>query len=155
MAYWDDNPLWVEDSEINGGYKYEPSDGLTADDINAIVGNIKNLDQTAIRLSFRESVSTTIAHTLSNNDDITFLANNITEVILRVHSTVQHGFCSGANIKTGSSAPSIQFVNQTAFPLKVLQFGLPTAGYVPSANKTISLAFYCDGINVYCYINEV
>lgn len=40
MAAWDQNSSWTPSSQINNGAPYEPVDGVTAQDMNAIIQNL-------------------------------------------------------------------------------------------------------------------
>lgn len=99
--------------------------------------------------------STVINYTLPNNTDKTYMANNITAVNITVPNTMHHGFYTGINLKSSATPPSVSFVNNSIFPLKIMQFGVNITSYTPAPNCTVSMSIFCDGINVYCYINEV
>ena len=98
---------------------------------------------------------TVIDHTLEQDTDKTFKNENITNISITIPEDVSHGFCSGVNFISGEVAPSVNFTNNSIYPLKLIQYGLKLDNYSPLKNRTVAMSFYCDGINVYCYINEV
>ena len=104
---------------------------------------------------FLDNTDTTIECLLEDNKDMTYTADNISSMQIVIPNTVKHGFCAGVNFKSGDNPPSVNFVNNSNFELKIMVFGLSASSYTPSANRTIMMSIFCDGINVYCYINEV
>ena len=102
-----------------------------------------------------DAVTTEITHTLVDNEDYSYTATNVSVEIF-IPDTVTHGFHSGLNFKSGASPVAVTFNNVSGLDLKILRYReIPITTYTPSANKTVSMTFYCDGINVYCYITEV
>ena len=104
---------------------------------------------------FLDNTDTTIECLLEDNKDMTYTAENISSMQIAIPNTVKHGFCSGVNFISGEVAPNVSFDNNSIYPLKLIQYGLKLDNYSPLKNRTIAMSFYCDGINVYCYINEV
>ena len=58
-------------------------------------------------------------------------------------------------LKVPATPVAVGFVYTALFPFKKMQYGINLTNYTPTANTTVTLMFYCDGINCYCYINEV
>lgn len=101
------------------------------------------------------STTKTITHTIVNNSDATYNATNITLIKVILPTTVSHGFYGGINFKSSASPPIVTFQNLSTYPLVLMQYGISTSSYSPTANAIVDMTLYCDGINVYCYINEV
>lgn len=102
-----------------------------------------------------DDTSTSILYTIAANKDKTFKASNITSLELTLPSTVYYGYIAGVNFKSGTTPPTITFINNSSYPLKIMQFGASINSYTPARNKSVDLLIYCDDINVYIYINEV
>lgn len=102
-----------------------------------------------------DTTSTDIRYTLQNNVDKTFAADDILYLRVTVPDTVDHGFCAGVNLKVSELPPAVLFTNNSAYPLKLMQFGAGIPNYLPNPNCTACFSIFCDGLNVYCYINEV
>lgn len=100
------------------------------------------------------STSTTVSLTLTDENDVSY-TNDMASLTITVPSSVYHGFYSGVNFKTGSTIPTVAFTNSSSLPLKLVLRGLAIDTYTPKQNITCQMMFYCDGINVYCYMNEV
>lgn len=92
---------------------------------------------------------------LMDTTDKTFLSNGLTSVYITVPSSANHGFYAGLNFKSGETSPTVNITNAANFPLKLIINGAPATNYVPSPGVTVQCLFYCDGLNVYGYINEV
>lgn len=43
MAEWNENPIWIEKEDINGGQQFNADDVLSPDDFNALVNNMQYL----------------------------------------------------------------------------------------------------------------
>lgn len=104
---------------------------------------------------YDDNVTTVITYTLVNNDDKTYTVAEPTSIAITIPASVKHGFYAGLNFKAGDSPSAVSFTNLSAYPLKIINFGVGIVTYVPQMNRTINMSFYCDGINIYCYINEV
>lgn len=104
---------------------------------------------------YQDTATTSVSYTLVSNEDKTFLNDSITDVTIIIPDTVAHGFYGGINIKVGSSIGAITFTNNSTYILNLIKYGRNLLNYTPNTNKTVNLSFYCDGINIYCYIVEV
>jgi len=102
-----------------------------------------------------DETSTLISYTIVDNADKTFIANSISSLAITIPAQMYHGFYSGVNMKTSSIPTALTFINNSDYTLKLLQFGVNVENYTPMTNKAVNLAFFCDGIYIYCYINEV
>ena len=102
-----------------------------------------------------DSESTEISYVLIPANDKTYTYNGIDNVEIGIPEDAAHGFYAGVNYISGSTPLPIVFTNSTVMPLKIFRYGLSVSSYIPSSNKTITMIFYADGINVYCYITEV
>lgn len=100
------------------------------------------------------STSTSVSLTLTDESDVSY-TNDMSSLTITIPSSVYHGFYSGVNFKTGSTIPTVAFSNSSTLPLKLVLRGLAIDTYTPKQNITCQMMFYCDGINVYCYMNEV
>lgn len=106
--------------------------------------------------SVSEDTSTTVInYTAYDNTDKSFKASNITAVQIFIPTEVAHGYCAGVNVKNGATPPAYNFVGVNAYPLKLIRYGSAVNSYTAKANTTTNLVFYCDGVNVYIYIQEV
>ena len=101
----------------------------------------------------KDTTTTNISYTVEDSTDKTYSANNITRVKIRIPSNITQGFCSNVNIKNSQNAPTYIFTNYSSFPFKLVMWGKVIDGYLANGNTTTNLAIFCDGINVYCYIN--
>lgn len=102
-----------------------------------------------------DTTTTNITHNVVDNSDKTYKASGITRVAVVIPSTMYHGFYAGVNFKNGATVPQVTFTNNSSLPLKIMQFGVAVASYTPAPNSTTTMSIFCDGINVYCYLNEV
>lgn len=102
------------------------------------------------------SASGAVSLILADGSDRTLTSTVITSLTITVPSGAgTHGFYSGLNFKSGSTAPTVSFTNSSGKPLKIIVNGEVKASYSPTAGKTTQAVIYGDGINVYAYINEV
>ena len=102
-----------------------------------------------------DSTSTTVNCTYELNKEKTYSASNISVVSLTIPSTISQGFYAGANIKISSTTPTFSIVNNSSYPLKIIELGLLVDSYTPKANTTITTLVYNDGLNTYLQISEV
>lgn len=103
----------------------------------------------------QDSSTTAVALTVLDNTDKSYKATNITRVALTIPASAYHGFCAGVNVKNGSAPPTYSFTNNSGYDFKLIRYGTKVSSYTAKANTTTNLVFYCDGTNVYCYIQEV
>ncbi len=96
-----------------------------------------------------------VSVTLMHDTDKTLTSNALTSITITIPQGVKHGFYAGLNFRTGATPPKVLFFNNSGLPLKIIMRGALTEAYTPGANKTVQGLYYCDGLNVYCYINEV
>lgn len=101
-----------------------------------------------------ESSETSISVELADDSDISY-TSSISSMAISIPASASHGFYSGVNFKIGSTKPSISFNNNTKMPLKLALRGASIDAYTPTLNTTCQMAFFCDGINVCCFINEM
>lgn len=102
-----------------------------------------------------DNTTTSINHDLVDNSDKTYKADNISRVNIVIPTAMYHGFYAGVNFKSGATVPAVAFTNNSDVPLKIMQFGVSVPSYIPSPNRTTTMSFFCDGVNLYCYLNEV
>lgn len=93
--------------------------------------------------------------TLTHDTDKTLTSETLTSITITVPQDVKHGFYAGLNFRTGATPPKVLYCNNSDLPLKIIMRGALTESYVPGAEKSVQGLYYCDGLNVYCYINEV
>ena len=103
----------------------------------------------------QDTDTTNVAYTVLDNTDKSFKASSITAVAITIPSSIAHGFCAGVNVKNSATAPTYTFTNNSSYTLKLIRYGAAVSGYTAKANTTTDMVFYCDGTNVYCYIQEV
>lgn len=105
---------------------------------------------------YEDETTTSVNYTLVDNEDKTFSDDAITDVTIIIPDTVAHGFYGGVNIAVpAGGVGAITFTNNSSFTLKLVKYGVVISNYTPTVSKTVGLAFYCDGININCYITEV
>ncbi|MFA5195176.1 MAG: hypothetical protein WC401_05200 [Bacteroidales bacterium] len=109
--------------------------------INSFIGN---LDETGSSIDYE----------LVDNVDKSY-TEEITSVAITIPSTVSHGFYAGLNWLAGIGSGAVAFTNESSYELKIIKFGLGISNYTPTGGKIINMIFFCDGLYVYCYINEV
>jgi hypothetical protein len=102
-----------------------------------------------------DTTTTVIAHTLVDNNDTTYTQSNPTAVTIVIPDTVLHGFHAGINFKSGTNVYSVTFTNNSGLDLKIHNNGQTIVEYVPTLSRMVDMIFYSEGVNVYCYINEV
>lgn len=102
-----------------------------------------------------DAASGAVNVTLTHDTDKTLTSDALTSVTITIPQGVKHGFYAGLNFRTGATPPRVLFFNNSGLPLKIVMRGALTESYTPGANKTVQGLYYCDGLNVYCYINEV
>lgn len=100
-----------------------------------------------------DNKESSVALELSDESDVSY-HNSVGSVSITIPSSVCHGFYSGLNFKTGNIPPLVTFDNKSSLSLKLLYRGVAIDSYTPKMNITSQMSFYCDGINVYCYIGE-
>lgn len=106
--------------------------------------------------TYLDSSTTIVDYTLVEYEDKTFSNASITSVAITIPDTVEHGFFAGVNFSVGGTTiGAITFTNNSSYTLKLVKYGIVLNNYTPLINKTVGLAFYCDGININCYITEV
>lgn len=103
----------------------------------------------------QDSSATAVSVTVADNTDRSYKADNIATVEVIIPSSIAHGFCAGVNVKNSATAPTYTFTNNSSYTLKLIRYGAAVSGYTAKANTTTDMVFYCDGTNVYCYIQEV
>lgn len=88
--------------------------------------------------------------------DISYV-NNISSLTITLPISSEHGYYGSVNFKTGSGELPIDIinVNEATYPLKIMKYDKRLFLVELSANKTVNIVFYCDGINMYCYYTEV
>ena len=101
-----------------------------------------------------ESSETSVSVELADDSDMSY-TNAVSSLTISIPESASHGFYSGVNFKIGSTKPSISFDNNTKMPLKLALRGASIDAYTPTPNTTCQMAFFCDGINVCCFINEM
>lgn len=101
-----------------------------------------------------DNTTEAIYYIAETNIDKTYSANNITSLTIVIPEFTGHGYYTGLNIKSNNFAP-IVFINESSLPLKLLQYGMEIPSITMVPNTTVLLGLFSDGINVYCYINEV
>lgn len=113
-----------------------------------------HMEEDSITCSLDES-TVAIDHTLANNSETTYSAT-ATSCAVTIPATAEQGFHASLTFKTGVTSFTVIFTNNSALTLKKLRYReVEVTNYNPSTNKTVTLLFYADGINIYCHINEV
>lgn len=107
-------------------------------------------------LTVEDDTATAIEYMLVDNTDKTFKATGITSIKLVVPDTVKHGFYCGVNVRTGDADCMVQTaINNSDYPLKYMVRGYETTHFTKLAKNSVTImSFFCDGINLYCYITE-
>lgn len=103
----------------------------------------------------QDEESTEIEYTLMDCEDKTFLSDAIESLKIIIPEDIYHGFCCGINFKSGETPPTVTFENNASYPFKIIMYGTSIPNYEPKPNRTVTMSIFCDGINLYCYINEV
>lgn len=106
-----------------------------------------------------DTTTTRIRHTLKNYEEKSYRAGNISSVSIVIPSSIDIGFYSGVNFRIGNTVPDYFTTSiSPVYTLKVINLGLvidSLESFQPKPNTTIDMLFYCDGIYLYLYINEV
>ena len=102
-----------------------------------------------------DSATTSIVRTLNNNTDYTYIADNISSIVLKIPSDIKHGYAAGVNFKTGSLKPGFSLVNNSSYSLKFLVNGRGVDSFTPESNQNYMCLAICNGINVVFQIVEI
>lgn len=114
----------------------------------------KNLYQINSYVGELDEVETSIDYELVDNVDQSY-SEAMTAVGITIPDTVAHGFYAGLNWIADTEPSAVIFTNDSSYELKIIKFGLGISNYTPTGGKIINMIFFCDGLYVYCYINEV
>jgi hypothetical protein len=101
-----------------------------------------------------DDTTSEIDYELVDNIDKSFSVT-AESVEITIPATVAHGFYAGVNFISGSEPIPVVFSNLSSYTLKLIKYGVVIENYTPAASKTVNTIFFCDGLNIYCYINEV
>ena len=111
--------------------------------------NIKEaIDLLAGELEF-DALATAINKTLDKDLDVTY-TGNLSSLTITIPEC-EHGYYAGINFKTRETIFPINIVNNSGYPLLIIDGGVAIPNILFSTNKTYNLSFHCDGINLYCY----
>lgn len=92
---------------------------------------------------------------MTDQSDLTLTSENLQLLTINLPDTIAHGFYAGLNFKTTNFATVVQFQNPNVnLPLKIIKRAVEITSFAPATNSNIQMLFYCDGLNVYCYILE-
>jgi len=98
--------------------------------------------------------ATSVIYELVDNEDKTFY-NLITGTVEITIPAMYQGFYTGINFRVGPAPSPVVFTNNSGLTLKKIRLYSEMINYTPTANKTITILIYCDGLNVYFYVNEI
>ena len=101
-----------------------------------------------------DEASLAIEYELEDNMDQSY-TEAMASVEITIPDTVAHGFYAGLNWIADTEPSAVIFTNDSSYELKIIKFGLGISNYTPTGGKIINMIFFCDGLYVYCYINEV
>lgn len=122
---------------------------------NNLVAQINEIDiRKANRTEYTLNNSTTLVnHTFIDKNETSYVANNIAAVTLRLPTIVNFGFKSKVNIKNGSqNIQPVFFLENVIF----IKNGQKITEYnIIPANNNVSFEIVHNGINIYCYIEEI
>jgi hypothetical protein len=93
-----------------------------------------------------DSTSVVIEHTLVNEQDVTYSADDIESVVLTIPPT-EHGFYSSITFKNTISA-SLSVVNNSDLPVMYIKNAVAVNVMTLDANTRNNLLIYNDGINI-------
>lgn len=114
-------------------------DALTVEEaIEVLAGDKQLLNTTGV-----------ITKTLTDKLDVTY-TGAITSLTVTIPEC-GHGYYAGINFKVGNSLIPMNIVNNSGYPLVIIDAGVVVPSVTILTNKTYNLSFYCDGLNVYCY----
>lgn len=154
LAYADDEKgtNWTE--KYNGQYY-----------IGTYVGTLKPKNASYYTWSkFRGDVITTtndetttkIDEEFLNNNEKSFSNGNITSVRLTIPSSAEIGFMSDITIKIDKPTVSFDFVNNSSYEMKILQYGIGILQDFEADSKClVHIYCHCDGMYSYIYIQEI
>lgn len=157
---WDSTDLeWVSGSNLSEELTPTQVKQLyeTNDDTNVFTDSEKTklgALQDYTEIITQDNASGVVSCNLGFGQDVTYL-NILVELELVLPTTFGHGYYAGVNFKTGSDAMEIIITTDTIYPIKIMKYDQVLSDFELSANKTVNLSLYCDGINLYCYYVEV
>lgn len=102
------------------------------------------------------SFGTVIEHALVNKTEFSFVLPTIETITIIVPVGVVMGFESKINIKNGYEIVP-HFINNSSYDIIYVKNGqkFDAFNYTMPTNYNVSFNFKCDGINLYCYIEEI
>ena len=141
---------WNMSNGIDRGnlYKCEVAGGASTA-MWAYAGNISTVE------TVYDDTTTAINYTIEANTEKTFNASGIASVTLTVPSTTYQGFIAEVDFVVGNSAPTLQFVNNSGKPLKLMRYGILFDSYTLSPNTEVNLLFRDNGATILCAILEL
>ena len=133
--------------------------------IGTYVGNLKPKNASYYTWSkFRGDVITTtndetttqIDEEFVNNNEKSFSSGNITSVRLTIPNSAEIGFMSDITIKIDKPTVSFNFVNNSSYEMKILQYGIGILqDFVADSKCLVHIYCHCDGMYSYIYIQEI
>lgn len=91
-----------------------------------------------------------------NNNEKSFSNGNITSVRLTIPSSAEIGFMSDITIKIDKPTVSFDFVNNSHYEMKILQYGIGILqDFVADSKCLVHIYCHCDGMYSYIYIQEI
>ena len=92
---------------------------------------------------------------ITDQSDLTLTSDTLLSILINLPNPIAHGFYAGLNFKTGIVAPTVQIQNiNTDIPLKIVKRAVVIENLTLLPDKNVQMFFYCDGLNVYCYVLE-
>ena len=136
-------------NNVEGNPAEDPTEVLTTIRINDTIYSIPGSEGQSDRTIYRyDDETTAIFCNFEQHVDQTFAATaTVVTVRLITTETMYQGFQSCITFVSGPTPPHCTVVNNTTYPLKMVQYGRTITTYTPSANCTVTMLVFNDGIN--------
>ena len=102
-----------------------------------------------------DDTTTNIIYTLRDNEQKSYLAEGVTNVQITIPASSKQGFICEVDFKTGTTIPTLSFINNTNKPFKIARYGITMDSYSLSTNKEVNFLFRDNGISVICAVLEI
>lgn len=91
---------------------------------------------------------------LDNRTDITYTIP-LESLTITIPNLAGRSYRAGVSFNVTNTNIEINFINNSSYNLKLIRNSEVVPELITSKNKTVNLALYSDGLNLYCYYMEV
>ncbi|MGM9971548.1 MAG: hypothetical protein ACI35W_04005 [Anaeroplasmataceae bacterium] len=102
-----------------------------------------------------DSETTSIVRTLSNNTDYSYTAEDIASITFKIPADITHGYTAGVNYKIGTTRPGFSLINNSTYPLRIIENGRISDSVTHEPNHIYSCIVICNGLEVIFQVVEM